>query len=231
MPSTRAITFEFLDGDAHRAKPVTISQLVIAGWTGRDQEAVEKHIAELEAIGVPRPSSTPCYYPLAASLATTESAIEVVGSHSSGEVEYILLAHDGRLWVGVGSDHTDRKLETYDVTLSKQVCAKPIANTLWAMDEVSEHWDALILRSYASDGSSRQLYQEGKVSQMLAPASLIDTFAGNAGLAPETLMFCGTFAVIGEVRGAARFELEIEDPVLGRKIEHSYNVTTLPHGG
>ena len=60
---------------------------------------------------------------------------------------------------------------------------------------------------------------------------LIDKYAGNAGLAPETLMFCGTFAVIGEVRGAARFEMEIEDPVLGRKIEHGYNVTTLPHGG
>ncbi len=231
MPGGRAVTFDFLDGDAQRAEQVTISQLVIAGWTGRDQEAVEKHIAELAAIGVPRPSSTPCFYPVAASLATTEDEIEVVGSHSSGEVEYFLLAHDGRLWVGVGSDHTDRKLETHDVTLSKQVCAKPIANSVWAMDEVREHWDALILRSYASDGSSRRLYQEGALSQMLAPASLIDKYAGNAGLAPETLMFCGTFAVIGEVRGAARFEMEIEDPVRGRKIAHGYNVTTLPHGG
>ena len=229
--SGRTVTFEFIDGDARRAKPVTVSHLVIAGWTGRDKEAVEKHIAELEAIGVARPPSTPCFYPVAASLLTTEDAIEAVGAHSSGEVEYFLLAHDGRLWVGVGSDHTDRKLEAHDVAMSKQVCAKPIANTVWAMDEVRDHWDALILRSYASDGSSRQLYQEGTLSQMLAPASLIDRYAGNAGLAPETLMFCGTFAVIGEVRGAARFEMEIEDPVLGRKIEHGYNVTTLPHDG
>jgi hypothetical protein len=214
-----------------RVKPVTVSQLIIAGWTGRDREAVEKHIAELVDLGVARPPSTPCFYPVAASLLTTEDAIEVVGTHSSGEVEYFLLAHDGRLWVGVGSDHTDRKLEAHDVTLSKQACAKPIASTVWAMDEVREHWDALILRSYASDGSSRQLYQEGTLSQMLAPASLIDKYADKVGLAPGTLMFCGTFAVIGEVRGAARFEMEIEDPVLGRKIAHGYNVATLPHDG
>ena len=229
--SGRTVTFEFIDGDARRAKPVTVSHLVIAGWTGRDQDAVEKHIAELAAIGVTRPPSTPCFYPLAASLLTTGDAIEVVGPDSSGEVEYFLLTHDGRLWVGVGSDHTDRKLEAHDVTMSKQVCAKPIAPAVWAMDEMHRHWDEIVLRSYASDGSSRQLYQEGTLSQMLAPASLIDRYTGNDGLAPGTLMFCGTFAVIGEVGGATRFEMEIEDPVLGRKIEHGYNVTTLPHDG
>ena len=231
MPGSRAVTFEFLVGDAHRAKQVAVSQLVIAGWTGRDQEAVEKHIADLAAIGVPRPSSTPYFYSLAASLLTTEDEIEVVGSHSSGEVEYFLLAHDGRLWVGVGSDHTDRKLEAHDVAMSKQVCAKPIAPAVWALDDVREHWDELILRSYASDGSSRRLYQEGTLSQMLEPASLLEMYAGKAGHAPGTLIFCGTFAIIGEVRGAARFEMEIEDPVLGRKIAHGYNVTILPHGG
>jgi len=36
-----------------------IHSLVVAGWTGRDVAAVEKHIRELEAIGVKRPKSTP----------------------------------------------------------------------------------------------------------------------------------------------------------------------------
>ena len=34
--------------------PVEIKQLVIAGWTGRDAAAVQKHIQELEALGVKR---------------------------------------------------------------------------------------------------------------------------------------------------------------------------------
>ena len=39
-----------------------VHDLIIAGWTGRDTEAVEKHILELEKIGISRPSSTPIFY-------------------------------------------------------------------------------------------------------------------------------------------------------------------------
>jgi Protein of unknown function (DUF2848) len=42
------------------------------------------------------------------------------------------------------------------------------------------------------------------------------------GLPENTLMFCGTLATRGVVRPATRFEFEIEDPALGRKISHSY---------
>jgi len=35
---------------------IAITQLVIAGWTGRDKVAMEHHIAELEALGVARPA-------------------------------------------------------------------------------------------------------------------------------------------------------------------------------
>ena len=43
-----------------------IYQAVIAGWTGRDPVARDKHIAELEAIGIARPATTPIYYRVAA---------------------------------------------------------------------------------------------------------------------------------------------------------------------
>jgi Protein of unknown function (DUF2848) len=36
-----------------------IRELVVAGWTGRDVVALEKHVRELEAIGVKRPKTTP----------------------------------------------------------------------------------------------------------------------------------------------------------------------------
>src|SRR5262249_327333 len=84
-----------------------LKELVIAGWTGRDVAALERHIRELEAIGVKRPKTTPVFYRVAASLLTSGEAIEVLGDQSSGEAECVVYSVDGGLFVGVGSDHTD----------------------------------------------------------------------------------------------------------------------------
>ena len=47
-----------------------VRELVIAGWTGRDEQALRKHIRELEEVGVKPPKSTPIFYRVAASLLT-----------------------------------------------------------------------------------------------------------------------------------------------------------------
>src|ERR1700722_16922709 len=91
----------------------TIDDLVIAGWTGRDAAAVEHHIAELQAIGVARPRTVPCFYRCGANLLTTAKHLDFTGPDSSGEVEFVLLSLSEGLFVGVGSDHTDRKVEAY----------------------------------------------------------------------------------------------------------------------
>ena len=59
-----------------------------------------------------RPKSAPIYYRVAAARLTTSSQIEATGENSSGEVELVLIRDEERLWPGVGSDHTDRKVET-----------------------------------------------------------------------------------------------------------------------
>ena len=210
-----------------RAATVTIGQAVIAGWTGRDAEAVEKHIKELEALGVKRPATTPIFYRVGAARLTIDASIEVLGEQSSGEVEFVLLKTQGALWVGAGSDHTDREVEAYGVSVSKQMCEKPIAPLFWRFDDVARHWDRLMLRSYATIGGKRTLYQEGPVSAMRHPEDLLARFA-RGGLADGTLMFCGTLAVHGGLKPAQRFEFELEDPVKGRKIQHGYDVVSLP---
>ncbi len=111
---------EFLVEGAPRR--IEITTLIVAGWTGRDKAAVEHHIAELAAIGVKRPRIVPCFYRVGANLLTTTGAVEVVGEDSSGEVEFVLVSAPEGLYVGVGSDHTDRKVEAYGVTVSKQMC-------------------------------------------------------------------------------------------------------------
>jgi hypothetical protein len=224
----RILCLTLSSGAISRRTEVAIDDAVIAGWTGRDPAAVEKHIRELEALGVKRPASTPIFYRVAAARLTTGAEIEAVGANSGGEVEFVLLQHDGRLWVGVGSDHTDREVEAYGVTVSKQMCDKPLAPMLWAFDEVAPHWDRLQLRSHVVENGARALYQEGAVAAMLAPLDLIGRCAGGARLPENTIMYCGTLAAKGGVRPTPRFEYEIEDPVLGRSIAHAYSVRILP---
>ena len=201
-----------------------INHLVIAGWTGRDEAALKKHIQELEAIGVKPPKTTPIFYRVAASLFTHATAIEVSGPDTSGEVEYVLLQRPDGLWVTVGSDHTDRKAETVGVSLSKQLCAKPVARDAWRYAEVKAHWETLVLRSWA-DGA---LYQEGPVTAMRAPEELMQKYGG---LRPSTAMFCGTLAAQGGIRPANRFRIELDDPVLKRKLTHEYTIKALPVEG
>jgi hypothetical protein len=208
-----------------------VRQLVIAGWTGRDVAVLERHIRELEAIGVKRPKTTPIFYRVAASLLTTADTIEVLGEHSSGEVECVAYSFDDRLWIGLGSDHTDRKAEALGVSLSKQMCAKPVSRELWPYEDVAPHWDALVLRSYIGIDGERRLYQEGSVAAMRPLPELFKLYGEGDRLLAGTAMFCGTLAVHGGITPAEIFEMELDDPVLKRKITHSYRVQTLPDQG
>ncbi len=210
--------------------PCEVNHLVIAGWTGRNRAALEAHIKELEVLGVRRPKTTPIFYRVACALITTSEAIEVLGPHSSGEVEYVLYALADGLWVGVGSDHTDRKAEAIGVTLSKQMCAKPVGPRLWRYQDLAPHWDRLMLRAYIVAGGRRRLYQEGAVAAMRAPDELIRLYCGGS-LATGTAMFGGTLAVDGGIEPADVFEMELDDPVLGRKLAHRYAIVQLPDEG
>ena len=222
------LTFTVDAQDTTTPLTLAIDQAVIAGWTGRDPVARDKHIAELEAIGIARPATTPIYYRVAARRLTTADSIEVSGGDSSGEVEFVLIGWQGRIFVGAGSDHTDRKVETYSVTVSKQMCDKVMAPVLWEIEDVADHWDQLILRSHAWIGGARVLYQEGTLDAMLPVKDLIARGFGGKGLPDGCAMFGGTFAAKGGIRPASRFELELEDPVLKRSIRHGYDVIELP---
>ena len=212
--------------------PGCVRRLIIAGWTGRDPVAQEKHIVELELLGVRRPPATPVYYRVSHSRLTTSESIEASGNDSSGEVEFVVLMTGGALWISVGSDHTDRRVETYNITVSKQMCDKPIAREAWLFDELSGHWDKLVLRSWRVNGGHRDLYQEGNVSSMLHPRDLIAGYEREAGSFNEgAAMFGGTLAAIGGIQPAERFEFELEDPVRGLRLTHGYDIRTLPVAG
>jgi hypothetical protein len=208
---------------------VCVESLIIAGWAGRNAADVKAHIDELAEIGVPPPRQVPTFYRLGAHLLTTADDIQVVGNGSTGEVEAVLFAIDGRQWVGVGSDHTDRTLERTSVTASKQVCPKPVGRQLWPFEDVATHWDELILRSFIEENGDYVAYQIGQMKQLRHPGDLIAGYQnGAARLADGAAMYCGTVPTIGAARWSPSFRVELIDPVRNRSIAHSYRIVSLP---
>ena len=213
-------------------RELEIVELVVAGWTGRDEAGVRHHIDELAEIGVPGPSNFPLFYRVAASLVTMSSAIQVLGGESSGEVEPLIVRTVDGLWLGLGSDHTDRGLESVSVAASKQACAKPVAADLWPWGEVEDHLDAIRLQSWIEEDGGRVAYQDGTLAAIrplgdLLSASGLGEMPLNPGQA--AVMLCGTTPVLsGGIRAAGHFAMEMRDPTRGRSIRHSYDVSTLP---
>ncbi len=201
----------------------TPSRAVVAGWTGRDAAAVQHHIDELAEIGVPGPSTYPLYYRVSAALVTQADYIEALDDGSSGEVEAIVIKRDGVLWLTVGSDHTDRKLEAYSVAHSKQICAKPVAGEAWRLDSVAD-LDQLQLKAWIMENGEEVLYMDGAMSAVRAIPELM----AGAKLADGEIMFCGALPAIGGVRPSDRFRMEMTDPATGRTLSHAYSVTHLP---
>ena len=212
---------------------IPIGNAIVAGWTARDRAAVDHHIAELAELGVKPPSEVPLFYRISAPLLTQDTRIQVLGTSSSGEVEPVLIANDTRLFLGLGSDHTDRALEAYSVAMSKQVCAKPLAPALWRYDDLRDHLDRIELRSWIRDDPDAEwvLYQEGTLEKIRPLPDLIEASSFAAGaerLQPGTAIMCGTFGVIsGGVRRARHFRMQMRDPVLDRTIEHGYEAEAL----
>ncbi len=228
------LSFTLVEGNRTKDVVLPVRRMIIAGWTGRHADAMEAHIKELEKLGVTRPERTPMFYRVAASLLTNAEAIEVSGSASSGEVEFFVTRIDGDFWVGVASDHTDRKAEVYGVALSKQMCGKPVGKKLWRLNDVKDHWDQLQLRSYAINNKDKRLYQEGTVAAMLPIEQLLEMFRSEddqGGIGSGDFMMCGTLPAIGGVRGADTFLVEMIDPVLDRRMAHEYGIKVLPVAG
>lgn len=201
-----------------------IHHLIVAGWTGRDQDKVQHHIDELATIGVAPPSQVPLFYRTSVNLLHQGDVIEVLGKGTSGEVEPLLVRADGALWLGLGSDQTDRPLEAHSVAASKQACPKPIASALWQFDDVKDHSDELILHCDIHENGVWTVYQTGNLSNLRPLSELAITSKLPEGAA----MLCGTLGAIGGVREAASYRMRLTDPVLGREITLNYAVKTLP---
>ena len=200
------------------------TRLVIVGWSGRDARAVRHHVEELAALGVPPPSRTPLPYAASPSLLTQAERIAVLGPETSGEAEPVILEADGRRWLTLGSDHTDRGLEAHSVAHAKQACPKPIAREAWPLDAMSPRWNALRFTSEIEEDGAWTPYQAGRLDALLP----LDALLAAAEPAEGIVAFLGTLPASGGVRPARAMRLALEDEATGQKITFEYGVDVLP---
>jgi hypothetical protein len=223
--------FEFSIQEKSGRRPFSCQMkgAIICGYTGRDQAAVRAHIEELEKEGIEPPPSVPMFFQKPFWGLSTGEEMHVQGKETSGEVEFVLLLQGKDIYVGVGSDHTDRELEKLDILKSKQVCPSMISRDLWNYSEVKDHWDRLEFRSWAFQGGKKQLYQESTLDIILPPDELLDLVRGRVrGDLEGIAIYSGTSSLLTETFFfAERFEGELLDPVLDRKIRLGYDVRTL----
>ncbi|QBJ97484.1 DUF2848 domain-containing protein [Rhodococcus sp. ABRD24] len=213
-----ALTFGLLDST--ETIRLAAARAIVAGYTGRDEVAVQHHIDELAAIGVAPPEQVPMFYSIEAVTVTTAPNTPVAGSYTSGEIEPVVLRYCGRYFLGVGSDHTDRQLETVDIADSKRACPKPLGTTVVEIDDWADFdWDACRARSWV-DG---KLYQDGTLVNLRTPQNLLRILTDRLGDSGEDLIcFAGTLPLLdGEFTPGNSWDLELTLPD-GRTLTHSY---------
>lgn len=226
-----AMTIELNLIDSSGSQPVSfqIRDLILAGYSGRNQEDVRRHFDELEELGLKPPDETPILFRVSNYLASTEASISVQDEFTSGEAEYVLLFDEGVTYVTCGSDHTSRSFEKYSIPASKQMYPKVFAKEAWRYEDVADHWDSLRLRSWSHKNGERVAYQDSLLADLLEPQKLIAEVESRRSMSRKgTALMSGTVSTLtGQMIYADCFDFELEDPILNRKIEHSYKISIL----
>lgn len=201
----------------------TPDAVVIAGFTGRDQTVVEAHLKELEALGIPTPSAVPTFYGIPTDLLGQDGVIATVHEETSGEVEVVIVADNDDVYLALGSDHTDRSAEAFDIGISKGLCSKPMSTRAWPFDLVADGLDDMVIRSWIFEGGEEVPYQEGHLSEVLPLPEMLGQVPFQTR--PHTfVLFTGTIPVIGGIRGSKSFRAELFDPHSRRSLTLAYQI-------
>lgn len=171
------------------------ARLVVAGYTGANQDEVRKHVDELAALGIAPPPDVPMFYPLDGDLLTFEHVVEVDGPETSGEVEPVLIVRGDDVLLTLGSDHTDRRIETVSVPDSKAACVKPLADQAIAtsLDEIARLWAGITVTCRV-DG---QEYQSGTLDALLPLPRVLQTMRARGITDTDVVVLGGTLPLIG----------------------------------
>ena len=209
--------------------PESVSRVLVAGWAGRDPLAVAEHVRELAGLGVAPPSETPLFYEVSSDRISGRAEIQDVGAAGGGDVECVLWRGGDALYLGLGSDHTDRELEATSVAKSKQACDKPVSDRVIRYSDLDCPTDDLRMSCRIREGGEWALYQDGPLSELLAPLDLLGLAQARGVLAEreDVALFCGTLPAIGAVRPASGYRMALHHPDGRELVSLNYSVRRL----
>lgn len=208
---------------------VDVHQLFNGGYAGRNQEAVQAHIAELAELGVPGPTVTPAMYPVSPYLAQQCDKIAVQHDRTSGEAEWALIVANGSYYLTVACDHTDRELETKGVAWSKNASPDVVGAQAWPLDEIEDHLDEITLQAWVTNDGQREQIQNASLAELLPPSYWIEELEHRGLMADGTIVLSGTPVMVpGVDQFADRWEVEMRDPRLDRAIRVDYELVRMP---
>jgi len=217
------LSFELPDGSI---QSIVVTDLLNAGYAGREQDEVQAHIAELAELGVPGPTTTPAMYPVSPYLAQQASEVSVQHDHTSGEAEWALVITDTDVLLTAACDHTDRLLEVHGVAWSKNASPDVLGRQAWRLSDVRDHLDQITLKGWVGAGDAADtLIQDSSLASLLTPDCWLDVLTERGLNKPGTVLISGTVAMINGVDQFARtWKVELRDPVTGHSIDVAYAV-------
>ena len=219
------ITFTLHADGKSTQLPITYDQLFAIGYAGRNIEKTMEHSRELEEqLGVPAPKKIPTIFQMSNMLLTQDPDIHFVGNDTCGEVEYIIITQGDEIYIGIGSDHTDRKLESSSVPKAKQVCPKPIGRDVWKYSDLKDHWDTIQLNSYQTVDGKEVPYQKGTLADILPVEHLLRELRERIGDVSHSVIFSGTVPVLNGFVYGENFRCEMVDGTLNRTLTLSYDI-------
>ena len=218
--------FNVVTKEGTRQEEMELQSLLVVGFAGKDIEKTMEHIHELEAEGIKCPRKVPVLYQCERQILTDKDEIEVIGDKTSGEGEYLILVKDGKIYIGVGSDHTDREMEAVSIHKSKQVCLKPYAKDFWDYEEIKDHFDDIkLVSSQVVDGKTVE-YQCGVTSDLLPMQRIMDELKTEVDI-NNSLIYTGTVPLKDGFKFGQEFSCKLVDEKLGREICLSYKVKVI----
>jgi 4-hydroxyphenylacetate 3-monooxygenase len=165
------------------------------------------------------------FYPVESESVSTAPVFMLDGDETSGEIEPLYIRHNGRYYLGVASDHTDRRLETVDIAESKRACPKPVGLTIMPVPDLDHlSLDECRARCWV-DG---RLYQDGTLNGLRTPADVVRLLLERTDVGDgDFVCLGGTLPLIGGQFAYGRdWRLELSFPD-GTSIEHAYTVRNI----
>lgn len=217
--------FNVIGLEENREIEITPKHVYVVGYSGSNKEKTMEHIRELEEeLGVAPPPHIPTLFEVSRELLTQDKDLFFVGDKTSGECEYVILKIEGKLYIGLGSDHSDRELEADSVPKAKQICLKPISKEIWIYDEIKEHFKEIELNS-KSDSKD---YQKGTLADIMSVEEIVEVLEERILDIDNCIIFSGTVPLVNGYEYGDNFYLELVDNTLNRKISFDYDITVIP---